>query len=111
MMSFCVGGSRNINIEIIILWNVAPCSQVDFHRRFRGFIRRLLLAVEFLVHLLEPVGSSETSTNLCLTTRPHVHKGVLPLYILFVPVKADARILRLRHEMLSGIILGFSLHQ
>jgi hypothetical protein len=76
------GDSRNINMESTILWNVTPCSLVDFHRRFWGLIRHFLLAVDFLFHLFEPASSSETSMKLCIITRAHVLKIAQPLYII-----------------------------
>jgi hypothetical protein len=61
--------SRAASMKFRVFWDVAPCSQVDVDRRFRG---AYCLHHQGVALIMEAVCTSETSININLTTRHYI---------------------------------------
>jgi hypothetical protein len=59
-------------MKIRVLWDVAPRSQVEVYRRFRGVYCIHHQGDSFIALMMEAVRTSETSVNLNATTRHYI---------------------------------------
>jgi hypothetical protein len=87
----CAGLSVVVKCQVITemtgFRNMAPCSLVEAHRRFRGVYCLHPQRNDQVALMMEAVRTSETSVCLHKTTRRHVPQGCLAVYNVYLVYK------------------------
>jgi hypothetical protein len=93
------------SMKFRVFWDVAPCSLVEFSRRFRG---------TYCLHpQSDEYSSSETSVKFNETTRPYIPEDsklkILKMFVIVIIPRFTERIRSVRLLLIeSGCLIGFN---